>query len=198
MENSMIVEGHNLYTTNKICLHSGHYVDVFDIKSTDINLDDVAHGCSHCPRWAGQTKIFLSSAQHSIEVFKRVRLSVIGSHKIEFPGMQNYTPWQIVDLLLQALFHDASDGYLFDAPAPYKKRLPQFVALENDVMNAVAERFGFTWPISEIVKTEDKNQLEWEWKHYMHGKKQPMTSKQAKKEFISCFEWIGKYKNTFC
>jgi uncharacterized protein len=88
----------------------------------EIFIEDIAHGLSNQCRFGGQADPFLSVAQHCWEASYQVP----------------------PELALAALLHDASEAYLPDIPAPIKPYIPQYVAYEKRLMQAIALKFGLT------------------------------------------------------
>lgn len=87
--------------------------------------------------------------------------------------------------------HDSSEAYLVDIPKPIKLELPDYNKVEDVLMDALAKRFKFQYPLSPEVKAVDKIALEWEWKYIVTTKKKRpkmMTQKQAKREFLKRYE----------
>lgn len=54
-----------------------------------------------------------------------------------------------------ALMHDASEAYLLDIPRPLKPLLTSYQEIERAVMQAIADKFGFCFPLPEEVKRLD-------------------------------------------
>ena len=163
----------NLFTKDCIRTFTGIYMNVFEPTPEMICIEDIAHGLSHQCRFAGHTKEFYSVAQHSIHVAELA--------KDEFK--------------LQALLHDSSEAYLLDMPGPIKKRLPEYCKIENNLMEVIAKKFGFEWPVNENVKGLDDLMLQWEWDFHILNKKpyqMPYSSGQAKEEFLKWFNIITK------
>jgi hypothetical protein len=133
------VEG--LYTQGKIRTFTGRYIDPFNPKPDDIDIQDIAHALAHQCRFAGHTKRFFSVAEHSINVMG----SVSDEHR------------------LAALLHDASEAYLLDIPTPIKNQLPGYREAEDRLMAVIAKKYGFAWPMAEEVKAADREHLESEW-----------------------------------
>jgi len=162
-----------LYAGDTILTYSGHYLNVFDPNPDHICIEDIAHGLSHIPRFAGQTNKFFSVAEHSFNV----------SIAVSRP------------FCLEGLLHDASEAYLMDIPKPIKKHLPDYIILEDSLMRVIATKFGIAFPISPEVKIEDKRQLEFEHLH-LRGKKvssyPTLTSENAKELFLMRYRSILK------
>ncbi|MFC4230550.1 hypothetical protein ACFOW1_01520 [Parasediminibacterium paludis] len=97
--------------------------------------------------------------------------------------------------MLQALMHDASEAYLMDIPTPIKAHLPDYKAIENNLMKVIAAKFGFDYPLSKAVKEADTLMLRHEWAAIMLGRKvfpiwENLTSAKAKSVFLECFHLI--------
>lgn len=160
-----------LHAGDCILTYSGHYLNVFDPNPDHICIEDIAHALSHIPRFAGHLEKVICVAEHSVFVAEAVSDSV----------------------RLQALLHDASEAYLMDIPKPIKRHLPDYQALENKLMEAIASKFGFSYPLDQEVKEADKNRLEIE--HYYLRVKNgvdvtPWTSDQAKSKFLEMYSYI--------
>ncbi len=135
----------NLYEPDCIRTYMGTYFNVFDPKPSLIHIEDIAHVLAQECRFGGHLPFFYSVAQHSLAVMNQVPKP----------------------LKLQALLHDASEAYLRDIPKPIKDRMPEYKAIENNLMVAIASRFGFDWPKSREVKEADEAQIVYEWENCM-------------------------------
>ena len=122
---------------------TGRHLDVFDPNPDDIVIEDIIHGLDNVCRFGGHTKRFYSVLEHSFRVYQTV-----------FPMRS--------DLGLQALLHDASEAYIGDMPAPIKQHLPDYRALEEGLMKAIAAKFNFAWPMDEMVNEVDWMVFEYE------------------------------------
>lgn len=123
-----------------------------------IHIKDIAHGLAGRFRFSGQSRDWYTVAQHSVEVSRRVP----------------------PEDALWGLLHDAAEAYLPDIPRPIKDRfhvsvddnwgvnqiygrvhwviLP-FQAVEQHLLEAVAQRFGLTMPIPASVWDADDREL---------------------------------------
>jgi len=143
---------------------------VFDLKILDpesICIEDIAHGLSMTPRFGGQLDGFLSVAQHCCMVASYV-------------SDENK---------LAALLHDASEAYLGDMPSPFKKMLPDFKEHENRLMQVIADKYGFEFPLNTEVKKADYKMLSVEWHECVVKKNEQFywTPKQAKNRFLELY-----------
>lgn len=135
----------NLFQPNSIRTFTGKYLDFTNIREDDICIEDIAHALSLMPRWAGHTKGLLSVGFHSI------CCSNIVSDEHQ----------------LAALLHDSSEAYACDIPKPLKDLMPQYKEIENKLMQIIANKFGFQYPLHEAVKEADNLLLEHEWNSYV-------------------------------
>lgn len=101
---------------------SGLYLDYLDPKPEDIAIEDIAAGLANACRFGGQTRPFLSVAQHALIVQSLVDLP----------------------LRLAALHHDSHEAYMLDWPAPLKKAIgyEHFERVARPIDAAIGERFG--------------------------------------------------------
>lgn len=117
----------------RVHTYSGRAFQPLDPEPSAVDIEDVAHALSlHC-RFNGHTRFHYSVASHSLFV----------SELLE------------PELALWGLLHDASEAYLPDVVSPLKPFLTGFKEIEARVLQAVADRFGLTWPEPEQVKAVD-------------------------------------------
>jgi len=112
---------------------SGRQFDPIDPQPDMIDLVDIATGLSNECRFAGQCKFFYSVAQHSVLV----------SHNVP------------TEHAWEALLHDAAEAYIKDIPAPIKRLLPDYRALEHKIEAAIRARFGLPEIQSVSIKQAD-------------------------------------------
>ena len=104
-----------------------------------IDTTSIVKGLSKECRFARQIEDFYSVAQHS------VLLAVYADRYDLCPKEQ----------LIYFLLHDAAEAYLGDMAKPIKLELPDFQALEDDVLKVIFERFELDWPMPDIVHELD-------------------------------------------
>lgn len=160
----------NLYS-NCIRTFTGKYVDVFNPDPEMICIEDIAHALSYTPRFGGHLKYFYPVAMHSIYCAEIVETDKLG-----------------------ALLHDASEAYLTDMPRPIKSQMPQYKEIENNLMDVIAEKFGFTYPLSDEVKAADEQALKYEWVEFML-KGNSYHYEDIENEFIRRFERYSEFKH---
>lgn len=120
-----------------IGLAGGGRVDLLEPRPEQFAIEDIAIGLSRTPRFNGHTERFYSVAQHSLLASELV-----------YP-----------EHALAALLHDASEAYMADVNRPLKDLLLNYREIESRLMTAIAERFGFAWPLPPAVKQIDDRLL---------------------------------------
>ena len=125
----------------------GHYfrtytdrnVDLFEPKTGEINIFDIARSLSQLCRFLGHTTRFYSVAQHSILVSQLVP----------------------EEDALWGLLHDASEAYTGDLPRPFKNlpEMLQYRLAEGRLMVTICERFGLKPEMPRSVMLADKAML---------------------------------------
>jgi len=113
---------------------TGRNVDVLNLRSEDICLEDIAHSLALTCRFGGHSKQFYSVAEHSVRVsylYKDV----------------NVDPRYL-------LLHDAAEAYLVDVPRPVKQKIPQFKKIENVIIDTIMSRYvgDERWMLRETSK----------------------------------------------
>jgi hypothetical protein len=103
---------------------SGLKFPLLDIDPEAIVIKDIAHALSMLCRFNAHCLKFYSVAEHSVHV----------SYEIE------------PRLALLGLMHDAAEAYLGDVPSPLKGELRDFKCIEERLIVAIGERFGFPLP----------------------------------------------------
>lgn len=155
---------------------SGKIFNVFDPDPDLICIEDIAHALSNLCRFGGHTYDFYSVAEHSYRV------------SAEVPDA----------LKLQALLHDASEAYLVDMPSPIKYYMPQYCRLEDRLMSVIAGKFGFEYPLSDIVKKADKDIQQLEWERFIIKERcswSPCINTEAELLFLNYYKTITKNNN---
>jgi hypothetical protein len=137
-----------LFPTTAIRTYTGEIFDVLNPDPELICIEDIAHALGNLCRFGGHTRRFYSVGQHA---FLCATLAP-------------------EPLKLAALLHDASEVYLVDVPSPIKQLLPQYQEMEDRLMQIIAKKYGFTYPLAKRVDEIDKMMLKREWKQLMTRK----------------------------
>ncbi len=169
------MKNENLYTTDSIRTVTGLYMNIFEPTLEMICIEDIAHALSRQCRFAGHLPDFYSVASHSINC-----ASMLNGPEAK----------------LAALLHDASEAYLVDIPRPIKPHLTNYKMLEDRLMELIAEKFGFHYPLAPAIHEIDRWMLQWEWECLMLGDADfPFKIKsieQTQKEFLAIFTSLTK------
>lgn len=154
-------------------------------KPEDVCIEDIAHHLSRLCRFGGASGPFYSIAQHSIIVASLVQ----------------------PEFRLLALMHDATEAYCNDIVRPLKYAMPRYLAIEDLIWLAVAEKFNLPinspTDIPEIkqadnvaLMTERRDlltQTDYQWSLDRQGYKPaavkiiPMASDAAEQAFLAMF-----------
>lgn len=125
----------------------GHWMQTFtgrqffplDPQPEDIDARDIAHALSLICRYGGHTVAFYSVAEHCLLMSR----AVAPEHAL----------W--------ALLHDAAEAYVGDMVRPLKHHMPEYRAIEDNVLSTIAQQFGmgFTADFPDAVKEADNRIL---------------------------------------
>ncbi len=123
-----------------------------DPREEDILIEDIAHALSLMSRANGHFPAFHSVAQHCIECCEEALARGLSQR-----------------IALACLLHDASEAYLADITRPVKQHLPQYRAIEHNLLNAIYQKYlkGITEEEEGIVKEIDDTLLYYEFFHFM-------------------------------
>lgn len=99
----------------------------------DIDINDIAHALGMVCRYGGHCRRFYSVAEHSFLL----------SYSVD-PG---HALW--------ALLHDAAEAYIGDVVRPLKHEMPEFMAAEERILEAIANKFNLPGSMPDQVKEHD-------------------------------------------
>jgi hypothetical protein len=125
-------------------LISGKFFYFLNPKEDDFVIEDIAHALSNTCRYTGHCSRFYSVAEHSVHV----------------SNLLKGTPYELAGLL-----HDAAEAYLPDVASPVKQYLPDYVALEDRLMETISRKWDFEYPLHPAVKHCDLVMLSTEAHH---------------------------------
>lgn len=163
--------------------YTGKRFYFLDPQDNQIDIRDIAHSLAFTCRYTGHSSKFYSVAEHSILV-SYLALDPLG-----------------------ALLHDASEAYITDIASPIKPHLGNYKEMEDKIMQRIAAKFGFQYPLDPDIKDCDSTQLKTEAKHllrsgghpwaHMYPTKRPhgitpncWSPEVAEKKFLERFEEV--------
>jgi hypothetical protein len=129
-----------------ISLLSGGQFNYNNPEESNVDLDDLAGALSNICRFSGHLPTFYSVAQHLVNTSRIVP----------------------VEHAFDALMHDTAEAFTNDLPTPLKWALPVFKELEVKIEAAMADKFGFSFPYPDCIKSADTVMLLLE-KTYVKG-----------------------------
>lgn len=115
---------------------SGRKIEINNLSEDDVSLDDISHHLSRICRYGGAMALdkHYSVASHSIYLAQYALDNNMGAA-----------------LARALLMHDASEAYLGDIVSGLKPFLPDYLRIERDVQNIIADKYGI--PIYTTAKT---------------------------------------------
>lgn len=166
--------------------YTGEWINPLEPELDLIHIEDIAHALSNSCRFTGHVLKFYSVAQHSVHV---AALLEPNGERAQWDG----------------LLHDASEAYLSDIARPVKRHpdiSKVYDEAENRLMDTIAEKYGFTWPMPEEVKWADDVMLRTEQRDLMLGATSegdfrngiidPWTPEEAEDVFLRYFVNLGR------
>lgn len=127
--------------TEQSTRHRGNWMQTFtgrqfypmDPRPEDVDVVDIAHALSMQCRYNGHVREFMSVAEHCVLVSRLVP----------------------AEHALWGLLHDATEAYVGDMVRPLKLHMPEYRAVEDRVMLAIAQKFGIDPEMPTGVKSAD-------------------------------------------
>lgn len=113
--------------------HSGRRFYPLNPSHDDVYIGDIAHALANLCRFTGHCCRFYSIAEHSVLVSR-------------------HCP---PEYKLEGLLHDAAEAYFSDIAHPVKYALPELLAIDERIHQAVASAFGLPDIVSLQVKDID-------------------------------------------
>lgn len=159
------------------------HFDPLNPTAADICLDDIAHALSLITRATGHFPQFYSVGQHCLNCCKEA----------EKRGLSKRTA-------LACLLHDAAECYLSDVTRSVKALIPQYVSLEENLLDVIYTKFlgsSITEEESKAVKEIDDAMLYHEFVHFMDEKLQnedPQILSEPSFDFVPFEEIEDEYR----
>lgn len=107
-----------------ITTYTGLHFRPTELDSDLIRIQDIAHALSLICRGNGHVQTFWSVGEHCICCAKEAAARGFSER-----------------MILACLLHDASECYLSDVPAPFKKELPEYQERENRLLSMIYKKF---------------------------------------------------------
>lgn len=147
---------------------TGRFVDPFNMKVDDIDIEDISKALSNLCRFAGHVE-FYSVAQHSY--YCCMLAESMGADE---------------DTIKACFAHDFSEAYATDLPRPIKKFIPSYIEMENKIQEVIAEKFNLPYPFPAFVHIIDNAMLSTELKQLqkVDGKEWASRSVSEKTDII--------------
>lgn len=116
-------------------LFSGHAYYPMDPRTSEVNIQDIAHSLAMQCRYGGHSRDFYSVAEHSVLV----------SHIVP------------PEHALVGLMHDATEAYVSDVPRPLKVHLENFQEIEDMNWGVIAEAFDLPLELPTCIHEADRD-----------------------------------------
>lgn len=134
-----------------IVTRSGAHLDLADPAPASIVRADIAAGLSGACRFAAQTEVFYSVAQHAVMVADLVEVFLNEGGDQAAPQTAG---------LIAALHHDSHEAFMSDIPAPLKKILPEYDRIAVGLDQAIFEAIGLGpgvrgGPVGDLIDRAD-------------------------------------------
>jgi len=160
---------------------TGIIVDLFDIQTKDIVIEDIAHALSQLCRFNGHTLRHYSVAQHSVIVSRLVPANIA----------------------LEGLMHDAEEAYTGDMQTDLKHsgRIHEFCNLGDLIQLRIFDRFGLdnSSEVHHKIKESDTLLCEFEkeslFKFATSNVIEPLSAVDAEKEFLARFTELFRLRH---
>ena len=136
-----------------ITTYTGKHFDPVNPDMTQVDIQDIAHSLSMICRGNGHVKTFFSVGQHCINAAREA---------IERGYSQR--------VILACLLHDACESYMSDVPRPLKASMPEYVHIENKLLELIYEKFlgsNLTPEETAMVKQIDNDLLYYDLKELL-------------------------------
>lgn len=103
--------------------HTGRLIDLYNMVSSDVDIQDIVHGLSAIRRFNGRG---LTVLQHTLSMFDYTRTKYRGVERDR--------------VLSSVLVHDLAEAYIGDIIQPVKAAVPDIALLETSVQYAILNK----------------------------------------------------------
>lgn len=156
---------------NSVRMASGTWIDPFNITADHISIEDIAHNLGRICRFNGAVTGFYSVADHCIKISNRA-------------SSENK---------LWGLLRHAAEAYIGDIIRPVKQNFNWFVKpIEDQILRAVADKFGLPPTIPQEIKDLDHQILQEELDLLEKGRLTGNPYYTSSKMFLMVFKGLSK------
>lgn len=130
-----------------ILTYTGKVIYPLDPREDEVDIYDIAHALANICRYTGHVESYYSVAEHSVRVSELCEERTARAHDSA-----------TTQAALEGLLHDASEAYLGDVARPIKQSSyvgKLYGSAEDRLMKLIAEKYGTTWPVTELVGWAD-------------------------------------------
>lgn len=169
-----------------ITTFTGKHFDPVNPDMSQVDIIDIAHALSLICRGNGHVQTFFSVGQHCINAAREA-------------AARGYSK----RLVLACLLHDAGEAYMSDVPRPLKAAMPEYVQIENRLLDLIYEKYlgsVLTEEEAALVKTIDDDLLYYDLRvllNELSDKPAPKLHIQLDYDFVSFVEVAQTYLEIF-
>ena len=169
-----------------ITTFTGKHFDPVNPDMSQVDIIDIAHALSLICRGNGHVQTFFSVGQHCINAAREA--AALGYSK---------------RLVLACLLHDAGEAYMSDVPRPLKAAMPEYVQIENRLLDLIYEKYlgsVLTEEEAALVKTIDDDLLYYDLRvllNELSDKPAPKLHIQLDYDFVPFVEVAKTYLEIF-
>ncbi len=169
-----------------ITTFTGKHFDPVNPDMSQVDIIDIAHALSLICRGNGHVQTFFSVGQHCINAAREA-------------AARGYSK----RLVLACLLHDAGEAYMSDVPRPLKAAMPEYVQIENRLLDLIYEKYlgsVLTEEEAALVKTIDDDLLYYDLRvllNELSDKPAPKLHIQLDYDFVPFVEVAQTYLEIF-
>lgn len=122
--------------------------DIDAMKATDFEVEDIAHSLSQQCRYNGNTPEFYSVAEHVVYCARFQQARLLEREELEIAN--GGQPWgdeantYAINLIKATFHHDDGEFAIGDIIRPVKRLVDNIVAIEDDILEVIYDKFGIT------------------------------------------------------
>lgn len=169
-----------------ITTFTGKHFDPVNPDMSQVDIIDIAHALSLICRGNGHVQTFFSVGQHCINAAREA-------------AARGYSK----RVVLACLLHDAGEAYMSDVPRPLKAAMPEYVQIENRLLDLIYEKFlgsALTEEETALVKSIDDDLLYYDLRvllNELSDRPAPKLHIQLEYDFVPFVEVAQTYLEIF-